>query len=195
MGAARDQEPQTHNPVSQRLFSVASSGGSDNAYRRMARTSRSNLPQDVPLKWNVEKAAVEFGVSIMTLRKSLAKTSAEPNPDGLFTTRQIAGAVYGGALSEEKLRTQRQLTRKLELDNAITEASVLDRAELQRVFAAIADAFVSRVMSVQGLSRQEKEDLLKDLSSWPLVLQGVARSQTRLPRGNGTHPESEGEER
>jgi len=30
------------------------------------------------------------------------------------------------------------------------------------------------------LSRTAKEDLLKDLSSWPLVLERVAGSQTRL---------------
>ena len=148
----------------------------------MARTSRSNLPQDVPLKWNIEKGAAEFGLSIMTLRKALAKTSAAPDADGLYTSRQIAGAVYGGALSEEKLRTQRQITRKLELENAITTGSVLDRQALSKAFAAIADAFVSRVMSVQGLTRQEKEDLLKDLSSWPLALQEVEHAQTRLPR-------------
>jgi hypothetical protein len=52
------------------------------------------------------------------------KNSAAPDKDGLFTTRQIVGAVYGGALSEEKLRTQRQITRKLELENAITLGSV-----------------------------------------------------------------------
>jgi hypothetical protein len=157
----------------------------------MACTSRSNLPQDVPLKWNVEKAAAEFGVSMMTLRKALNKTSATPDQDGLYTSRQIAGAVYGGALSEEKLRTQRQLTRKLELENEITEGNVLNRAALSKAFAAIADAFVSRVMSVQGLSRQEKEDLLKDLSSWPLALQEVAHAQSRLPRGNGKRPKED----
>jgi hypothetical protein len=63
------------------------------------------------------------------------------------------GAVYGGALSEEKLRTQRQLTRKLELENAITEGNVLNRAALSKAFALIADAISSRIMSYAGLSR------------------------------------------
>ena len=44
-------------------------------------------------------------------RKSFNKNSASPDQDGFYTTRQIAGAVYGGALSEEKLRTQRQMPR------------------------------------------------------------------------------------
>lgn len=78
------------------------------------------------------------------------------------------------------------------MENAITEGNVLNRAALSKAFAAIADAFVSRLMSVGGLSRQEKEDLLKDLSSWPLALQEVAHAQTRLPRGNGTRDGEDG---
>jgi len=83
---------------------------------------------------------VEFGLSILTLRKALAKNAAEPDSGGPYTTRQIGGAVYGGALSEEKLRTQRQMTRKLELENSITEASVLNRDAPMKGLSAIADA-------------------------------------------------------
>ena len=67
----------------------------------MGRTTKSNLPQDVPLKWNVEIGAAEFGVSNATLSKALAKNSAEPDANGLFKSRQIADAVCGGSLSEE----------------------------------------------------------------------------------------------
>ena len=59
----------------------------------------------------------------------------------------------------------------------------------------IADAMKSRILSDSEMSRSAKEDLLKDLSSIPLVLKDVAHAQTRLPRGNRTRPESEGEER
>jgi hypothetical protein len=41
-----------------------------------------------------------------TLRKSLAKNSPAPDADGLYTTKQITDAVFGG-LNEEKLATQR----------------------------------------------------------------------------------------
>jgi hypothetical protein len=120
----------------------------------------------------------------MTLRKALAKTSATPDSDGLYTTQQIVAALYG-ALHQEKVRTQKELADRYMLENQITRAEVLNRAELSKAFAAIADAFVSRVMSVQGLSRQEKEDLLKDLATWPLALEDVAQRQSRLRRGKG----------
>jgi hypothetical protein len=150
--------------------------------------TKSNLPQNVPLRWNIEKASIEFAVSMMTLRKALAKNDAEPDAAGLYTSRQIASAVYGGAFSEEKLRTQRQLTKKLELENSITEATVLSRSELMKGLATIADAVSSRIMSAE-LPRSVKEDLLKDIASIPLVLKEVAHGQSRLPRRNGAHSE------
>jgi hypothetical protein len=99
-------------------------------------------------------------------------------------TQQIACAIYG-ALHVEKLKTRREITRKLELENAVTKASVLRRSEVAKGLAQVADAMVSRIM-VSDLSRSAKEDLLKDLASIPLMLKDVAHAQSRLSvRGNG----------
>jgi len=78
----------------------------------------------------------------------------------------------------EKLATHKELRRKLELENAITTGSVLNRAELAKGLAAIADAMVSRIMASE-LSRSAKQDLLTELSSIPITL---AHSQSRLPQ-------------
>jgi hypothetical protein len=59
----------------------------DNAVR-VSRTTKCNVPA-AALKWSVERPEVEFGMTSNTLRKSLAKNSAAPDADGLFTTRQI----------------------------------------------------------------------------------------------------------
>jgi hypothetical protein len=115
-----------------------------------------------------------------TLRKLLNKNTVVADADGLYTTKQITDAVFGG-LHEEKLLTQRQLTRRYELENAITEASVLDRKALTVGFAALADAMTSRIMTSE-LSRETKEDLLRDLATIPIVCENVARSQSRLRR-------------
>ena len=93
--------------------------------------------------------------------------------------------VSGGALYEEKLRTQRQLIRKLELENQITTASVLNLDALSAGFAQLADALSSVVMSDPNLDRKSKEDFLRNLSNWPLILDGVANRQSKLARGNG----------
>ena len=155
----------------------------------MSRPSKTNVPE-AALRWSIQRAGIEFGLTSQTLRKSLAKTSATPDTDGLFSTRQIIAAIYG-ALHQEKLATQKQLTRKYEIANAIAEASVLDRVELTRVFAVIADAISNRVMTCNELPRSAREDILRDLATWPLVLEDVAHAQTRLPRGNGKRQEDD----
>jgi hypothetical protein len=87
-------------------------------------------------------------------------------------------------MHQEKIATQKELTKRYRLDNEITEGNVLNRAELSRGLAAIADAMVSRIMS-SGVPHSVKEDLLKELASIPLVLQEAAHAQSRLPRGKG----------
>jgi hypothetical protein len=143
----------------------------------MRHAVRCNVPPD-PLKWSVDRAAVEFKLAPHTLRKNLIKDGAEPDAGFCYTTEQICQAIFG-SMHVEKLATQRELTKKLSLENQIVEASVLDRAALAAGFAALADAISSRIM-VSGLTRDEKTDLLKELSSVPLVLDSVAKRQTRL---------------
>jgi hypothetical protein len=158
----------------------------------MSVQTKSNVPQQEPLRWNLRKAAIEFSTTSDTLRKSLNQISASPDPDGLFSSQQLVRALYG-ELHVEKVRTQRALARKLELENDITTASVLNRAELMKAFAAIADAMVSRINSA-NVPRSVKEDLLKELASIPLILKEVAHAQTRLRRGkaiDGDSPRTE----
>jgi hypothetical protein len=119
----------------------------------MPRATKSNVPA-AALKWSVERAGVEFGMTHVTQRKLLAKNSAVPDAVGLFTTRQTTDAVFGG-LSEEKLATQRPLTRKYELENSIVEASVLNKAALEAGFSQLADAMVHRIAASE-LSREAK---------------------------------------
>jgi hypothetical protein len=154
----------------------------------MPRVSKSNVPHE-RLRWVVQRAADEFGLTTGTLRKALAKDSAVADENGLFSTKQVVAAIHG-ALDQEKLRTQAQITRKLELQNAIAEASVLVRAEVMRGLSMVADAIKSRILS-SGLSRHEQEDILKDIASIPVMLKEVGQAQTRQRvNGNGAHPEA-----
>src|SRR6516165_1941565 len=130
--------------------------------------TKSNVPQGVALRWNVEKAANEFAVSKETLKKSLNSISAAPDRDGLYSTQQVCEALFG-SMHVEKLKTQYQITERYRLENAITKANVLNRAELTRVFTELADALLQVVMSSE-LSRPAKEDFLKNLAGWPLLL-------------------------
>jgi hypothetical protein len=55
---------------------------------------------------------------------------------------------------------------------------------LATAFAQIADAFTSRLYAATEMPRKVREDLLRDLATWPLAVEDVAHRQTRL-RNNG----------
>jgi hypothetical protein len=153
--------------------------------------TKSNVPQHAPLRWNVEKAAREFGVNNSTLKRRLNEVSASPDKDGLYTTEQLVEALFG-SMHVEKLKTQREITARYALENAITRAEVLNRAELTKGFTALADVF-STVITLSELSRREKEDFLKNLSSWPVLLEDVAAAQSKL-RSEKSEESEESEE-
>ena len=119
------------------------------------RSSKCNIPA-AALRWSIERAVIEFGLATATLRKALAEESIVCGSDDCFSTREICRGVFG-SLSEEKLQTQRQLTRKYELENQITEASVLNRAELKKSFAALANA-LGQAITNSDLPRTAKEN-------------------------------------
>jgi hypothetical protein len=146
-----------------------------------------------PLRWSIEAVSREFKLAANTVRKILHQGSVEPDGTGTYSTEQVVSCLFGN-LHAEKIRKERELVRKYRIENETAEANLLDRTELMKGFSALADAMVFRIMSSE-LGQEAKEDLLRDLSTIPVVINNVARTQTRLPRGNGTHPESEGEER
>jgi hypothetical protein len=144
------------------------------------------------LKWTLERASREFNVAPVTLRKFLRQGSAEPDETGCFSTGQICSCLYGD-LKAEKLRKERELTKRYRLENEITEANYLNRWALEGAFAQIAEAMVS-IISRSGLSHQEKEDLQRELAGIPIAVEDVAASQSKLPRkrkGNGQKPEED----
>ena len=151
---------------------------------------RGNVPQE-RLCWTLERASREFQVAPVSLRKYLRQSGAEPDEGGCFTTTQICEALFGD-LKAERLRKERQLTRRYLLENEITEGSFLDRSELAKGLAAVADAMTTRIMA-SDVSRSVKEDLLHDLAGVPLVLKETADKQTRFQRrgGNGQTDGSE----
>jgi hypothetical protein len=159
----------------------------------MSVQTKSNLPQTEPLKWNLRKAAVEFGTTVDTLKKSLNQISAVPDESGLYSTAQLCEAKFG-SMFQAKLATQLGLARRVEMENAITKGDFLNRAWLMQAFAAIADAIKSRIMASE-LSRTVKEDILRDIATLPLAFKDVAHRQTRLLRdGNGDTSDETGDE-
>jgi hypothetical protein len=155
-------------------------------------TTRSNVPQHEPLRWNIAKAAIEFEVSRDTLRKALSERNVEADSDGLFSTQGIVQGLFG-SLHIEKWKTQVEITKKLALENQIARAEVLDKTELLKVFSAVADEMTYRIQA-SGLTWEEKSDLQRSLASVPIGIDGVAKRQSRF-RGakNGQAEDDESE--
>jgi hypothetical protein len=153
---------------------------------------RSNVPSK-PLCWSIDRASREFKLAQNTLRKYLHQGGAEPDAGGCYSTEQLCKAIFGD-LRAERLRKERELTKKYQLENAITEGNLLDRQALARTFGLIADAMVTRINSATELPRTVREDILRELSTWPLAIEEVAHRQSRLPRGRGNVQTSEDEE-
>jgi hypothetical protein len=151
--------------------------------------TRSNVPQTEALRWNLKKAAIEFRISKDTLRKNLNQVSATPGEDDCYSTEQITGAVFGD-LYNARLRVENERFERLRLENEFTRGEVLNRRELERCFAEIADAIVSRVMSIHELSRETKEDILRELSRSAVIIDETATKQTKH-RANGRSDEDE----
>ena len=144
---------------------------------------RGNVPNKV-LRWSIDRASREFKLSANTLRKMLNQSGVEPDAGGCFSTQQICECLFGD-LRAERLRKERELVRKYRIENEASESSLLDKNALAAGFAQIADAIKSRIMASE-LSRAAKDDLLTELSSIPVVINGVARAQSKLRRnGNG----------
>jgi hypothetical protein len=79
----------------------------------MGRRTKSNVPQSA-LRWTIERAGAEFGVSSNTLKKASNQGSVAADNDGLYSTQHICEALLGD-MHQEKLKTQRELTRKYSL--------------------------------------------------------------------------------
>ena len=153
----------------------------------MPRARSSNIPKGV-LRWSAERASSEFSVAPMTLRKALDRSGALADENNCYTTTQIVRALYGD-LNSEKIRVQRELADRYSLENQITRGEMLNEAALRKGFAQLADALQSVVMTDRNLTRETKEDFLKNLASWPIILSDVERRQTRLPKSNGDAPQ------
>jgi hypothetical protein len=151
-----------------------------------------NVPR-AALRWSIERASAEFKLAQNSLRKYLNQGGAEPDEGGCYTTTQIVECIHGD-LRAERLRKERELTKKYALANAITEGSVLDRAELSSVFAAIADAVSTRIMSASEIPRHVREDVLREIATWPLALEEVSARQTKLPRRRNGQTDDASEE-
>jgi hypothetical protein len=157
--------------------------------KAVAPRPRGNVPTE-SLRWTIERAGGEFKTSTGTLRKNLRMAGIEPDATGCYSTPQIVAALYSD-LHMERVQKERELVRRYRLENEATEGSLVNKEALAAGFAQLADAMVCRIMA-SGVPLETKEDLLRELSSIPIIISDVADKQTkRRPRRTNGETEEE----
>jgi hypothetical protein len=154
-----------------------------------------NIP-NLPCRWLRQAICREFGIANDTLKKRLTEAEESPDPDDqTYSTAQIVSALFSGdrALRRRKLKEEAD---KLELENQITRGDFLSRSELARALTALANG-IKQVIENSGLSREDQKEIGENLSSFAVVLEDVARRQTRLRKKdrNGSEPPEAEEEK
>jgi hypothetical protein len=121
------------------------------------------------------------------LAARLKEAGEKPDENGLFSTRAITQTLYG-SLFAERLRKTAEEADKVAIANAVSRGELLSRSELMQAMAHVADAMVG-VIENSGLSREDKEQIRRNLASIPIVIAGQAARQDkrRGPGTNGAH--------
>jgi hypothetical protein len=140
-----------------------------------------------PIKWSLRRASTEFGVSVPTLVGKLNEVGETADENKTFSTRSIVAALFGDIHRERlaKLKVERE---QVELENAILRGEYLRRAELESMFGQISAAIL-QIIKASKLTRQEQDDLRRQLSSIAVRIEDTARAQRRHGAdGNGLKP-------
>ena len=114
----------------------------------------------------------------------------EPDTTGCYSTPQIVAALYSD-LHAERVQKERELVRRYRIENEVSEGNLVNKDALMAGFSLLDDAMVCRIMASE-VTRETKEDLLRELSSIPIIVKDVADKQTkRRPRRSNGETEEE----
>jgi hypothetical protein len=84
------------------------------------------------MTWNLQKAAIEFGVSRETLKRGLAANKAFSEGRDDYTTAEIFHALAGD-LKMERTRRERAEAEKIERENAQANKELHSISEVEKV--------------------------------------------------------------
>lgn len=119
------------------------------------------------IRWTIERAASEFGINPRTLSKRLKTSSAIKGSDGMFSTMQIAAAVFGDYESERTRLTKAQADLA-ELKLGEEERRLIPREAVLFAWEQIIVGFRQKILNLERMTEQEKSDVLADLQQIPV---------------------------
>jgi hypothetical protein len=143
-----------------------------------------NIPPE-KLRWDLRRASEEFAVGYHVLRRKLVEAGEQADPAGCYKTAQLTRALFDSlhAARVEKIKVD---TERSKMAARAEKGELIDRAALSETFGRLADALKSHIMNDTTLSREAREDVCRELASWPVVLEDAAqkgRKKTAPSRG------------
>lgn len=120
-----------------------------------------------PIRWSCESAQVEFGPDAKTIAQRLRASGTLPGKDGMFSTRQIALAVFGD-IDGEKLRLAHHQANLAELEDKRQKGQLLDAAKVQSVWEQHVVALRTAVWNFDAPEEVRRRWLL-ELKSIPVA--------------------------
>lgn len=120
------------------------------------------MPTDsAPIKWNLSRAADEFGAHRDTIRKALLAGGHQPDAEGCFTTRQIHQALSGDR-EQEKARLAKEQADRIALDNAERRKQLIPVEDAVTIAGRFVYVVRQRIATLP-LTVEEKNAILADL--------------------------------
>ena len=115
------------------------------------------------LRWTMERAATEFQINPRTLRQRLTAAAIAAGPDGRYSTKEIASAVFGD-IQGERLRKTREEADNLALRNAEMRGELVSVTLVKQMVSEIILANKQTVLASQ-LEQEGKNEILANLEA------------------------------
>jgi hypothetical protein len=149
------------------------------------------IPTDLPIRWSLHKAEIEFGRSVQRIKTGLRAAGISPGKDGKYSTREITTALFGFGTLERR-------AREAKMNQQIDEARLARSKLLQHEGAllpiailkfCVADVFTQVVSFIRhsSLPKQEQEQLVAQLRHYK-VLDEEGLRKVKVPEAYGKTP-------
>jgi len=149
------------------------------------------IPTDLPIRWSLHKAEIEFGRSVQRIKSGLRAAGISPGADGKYSTREIVTALFGFGTLE---RRAREAKMQQQIDEARLARSKLLQHEglllpIAKMKFVVSDVLTNVVSFIRhsSLSKQEQERLVAQLREFKILDEEGLR-KVKVPEAYGKTP-------
>lgn len=113
------------------------------------------------LRWTVEMASIEYGIDRKVVTKRARLAGIEAGKDGKYSTKDIAGAIYGD-LHGEQLRKTREEADRLAIANQKERNELVETPRVMKFCNGIGVVLRQKLLA-SSLTDAEKDELLAEI--------------------------------